>query len=263
MAEGIRVVALSLTPVKGLRLLARDAVSLGRDGVRDNRRFYLIDERDRMVNAKQVGELEAVVAEYDDVARRLVLTFPDGRVVAGVVDLREVVSTRFFSRMRDARVVAGPWAEALSSHVGQALRLVEPLGDGAGAVDRGRAGAASLVSRASLRRLEREADASVDPRRFRMLVEVDGVDAHAEDAWVGADVRVGNATVRFHGHVGRCLVTSRDPDTGELDLPTLDLLGAYRRSAVTTEPLAFGIYGEVVDPGVVRVGDPVVALDAR
>ena len=106
---------------------------------------------------------------------------------------------------------------------------------------------ASLISRASLRAAGRgRPDATaVDARRFRMLIEVDGVDAHAEDGWVGRACRIGGAVVRFHGHVGRCLITSRDPDTGVVDLPTLDLLGAYRGELDTTEPLPFGIYGEV------------------
>ncbi len=64
--------------------------------------------------------------------------------------------------------------------------------------------------------------------------------------------------MRFGGNVGRCLVTSRDPDSGEINLPTLDLLGEYRQGLDSTEPLPFGIYGEVVRPGTVRVGDAVV-----
>ena len=119
----------------------------------------------------------------------------------------------------------------------------------------------SLVSRASLAGLARVADvAEVDARRFRMLVEIDGVGAHAEDAWVERDVRVGAALVRMRGHVGRCIITSRHPETGDVDLPTLDLLASYRRDATTTEPLAFGIYGEVLEPGRVRVGDAVVPV---
>jgi uncharacterized protein YcbX len=97
----------------------------------------------------------------------------------------------------------------------------------------------------------------IDARRFRMLVEVDGVEPHGEDAWIGHRVRIGDALVSFNGHVGRCLVTSRDPDSGVVDLPTLDLLGEYRRGEPTTEPLALGIYGEVIEPGTVRLGDPV------
>jgi uncharacterized protein YcbX len=263
MEGGVHVVALAIAPVKGLRLVARSEVVLGRAGVREDRRFYLVDARERMVNAKALGELEAVVADYDDGARRLALTFPDGAIVDGTVEHGEPVEARLYSRVRCDRLVGGPWSEALSAYAGQPLRLVEALGE-AGAVDRGRGGAASLVSRGSLRRLEREAGATVDPRRFRMTIEVDGLEAHAEDAWVGAgEVRIGEAAVRFGGHVGRCLITSRDPDTGVVDLPTLDLLGAYRREVDATEPLPFGIWGAVTRPGIVRVGDAVLAARSR
>jgi uncharacterized protein YcbX len=147
----------------------------------------------------------------------LTLTFPDGAVVAGTV-----------------------------AH-----------GDRSG-VDRGRGGAVSLISRGSLDGLARVAgEPGVDARRFRMLVEIDGVDAHAEDAWVGARVRIGRALVRFRGHVGRCSITTRDPESGVVDLPTLDLLRSYRGGLETTEPLAFGVYGEVLEGGRVAVGDPV------
>jgi uncharacterized protein YcbX len=93
-----------------------------------------------------------------------------------------------------------------------------------------------------------------------MLIEIDGVDAHEEDDWVGQRTRVGEALVAWGGHVGRCLITSRDPDSGRIDLPTLDVLRSYRRDAVTTEPLPFGIYGSVLENGVVRLGDTVTPL---
>src|SRR5436305_251563 len=72
---------------------------------------------------------------------------------------------------------------------------------------------------------------------------------------------LGDAVVRFGGHVGRCLITSRDPDTGVIDLPTLDILGRYRGELKATEPLPFGIYGRVLEPGAVRVGDVVTLGD--
>ncbi len=93
-----------------------------------------------------------------------------------------------------------------------------------------------------------------------MLVEIDGVDAHAEDGWVGRAVRIGGATVSFKGHVGRCLITSRDPDSGQVDLPTLDILQDYRGSIDATEPLPFGVWGRVLEPGMVQVGDEVTPL---
>ena len=102
-------------------------------------------------------------------------------------------------------------------------------------------------------------DEPVDGRRFRMLLEIDGVGAHEEDKWIGGEVQAGDAVLRFNGDVGRCVVTSHDPDLGVTDLDTLGTLARYRREG-RTEPLPFGVYGSVVSPGRVRVGDAVVPL---
>jgi uncharacterized protein YcbX len=255
--SAVRVSALSTTPVKGTRLCHVQMLVLGRDGARGNRRFYVIDGRDRMVNGKHLGELTALVAEYSEDQDRLRIAFPDGRLLEGEIRLGEKVTTRFYSKLAVARVVDGPWSGALSHYAGQPLRLVQAAGGGA--VDRGAAGAVSLISTASLEKLaEVGGRDGVDARRFRMLIEIDGIGAHDEDLWVGRTVRIGEAAARFHGHVGRCLITSRDPDTGRIDTPTLDILGRYRREVQSTEPLPFGIYGEVLEPGTVRVGDDVV-----
>lgn len=255
-----RVSGLAITPVKATRLQEVDRIALGRDGVRENRRFFLIDERDRMVNAKHLGELSAVVCDYSDLERRLRMRFPDGHVLEGEITLDGSVETSFYSEPMTAGVVGGEWSSALSEYAGQPLRMVE-AGD-EGAVDRGIGGAVSLISRASLERLAKVGGCSgIDARRFRMLIEIDGIGAHEEDGWVGRQVRIGAAVVEFKGHVGRCLITSRDPDTGVIDLPTLDMLREYREDPSTTEPLPFGIYGSVLEPGEVRVGDPVSGLD--
>jgi uncharacterized protein YcbX len=256
------VVGLAVTPVKATRLHGVDSVELGPDGVPENRRFYVIDDRDRMINSKIVGELQTVIADYSGVDRVLRLSLPDGRVIDGEVQLGDEVDTRFFSTQRRARTVLGPFADALSEVAGRSLRLVEPCSVGGG-VDRGPDGAVSLISRASLARLAEVGGVdALDSRRFRMLIEIDGVGAHAEDAWVdGGPVRVGGALVAFTGHVGRCLITSRDPDSGVVDLPTLDLLGSYRDAIESTEPLPFGVWGRVLEPGTIRVGDEVAALD--
>jgi uncharacterized protein YcbX len=256
------VVGITFTPVKATRLHVVDHVELGPDGLLENRRFYVIDDRHRMINSKLAGELQTVIADYSHDDRTLKLTLADGRIVEDQVRLGDQVEVRFFSMQRVGRLVEGPWSEALSAVAGRPLRLVEPSSPGGG-VDRGAEGAVSLISRASLARLAEVGDIeSVDSRRFRMMIEIDGVGAHAEDRWVNnGSVRIGGAVVAFGGHVGRCLITSRDPDTGVVDLPTLDLLGSYRGELESTEPLPFGVWGRVVEPGTVRVGDEVTALD--
>jgi uncharacterized protein len=251
------VTALAITPVKGLRICARGEVMLERAGVLEDRRFYLIDERARMVNGKRIGILSAVRADFDADADRLTMFFPDGTQASGTVELGEALETRFFSRRPLARLVTGPRSQAHSVYTGTRLRLVQ-ANPAEGGVDRGLAGAVSLISEASVARLEAVAGGrEVDSRRFRMLIEVAGPEAHEEDQWVGRTMRVGGARVALRGHVGRCLVTSQSPDTGVVDLPTLELL-SYRRGAATSEPLAFGVFGAVLEPGPVRIGDSVV-----
>lgn len=255
----ITVTALAIAPVKAMRLLPVERVDLGEYGATGDRRFYVVDERGRMVNGKQHAALQTIVPDYDSATRRLTLTFPDGiPAVSGVVEHGETVTTRFYRRTDEIPALRGPWSEAVSDFIGAPLRLVEARTG----VDRGRAGAASLISRASLRRLAEEAGTEgIDARRFRMLIEIDGVTPHQEDRWLEQTVRVGEARLRILGHVGRCLITSRDPESAQADLPTLDLLRAYRGDQESTEPLPFGVYGAVVEPGAVRVGDPVAPDD--
>jgi uncharacterized protein YcbX len=198
-----------------------------------------------------------VVPEYDEQAGTLALRFPDGRVVDGTVEVGEEVTTSFFGRPVAGRLVAGPWAEALSGLAGRPVRLVRVNEPGAGP-DRGRRAGVSLVSTASLDALAAAAqDGPVDPRRFRMLFGIAGVGPHEEDTWLRRRVQLGDAVVRPLGNVGRCAVTTQNPETGEPDFPTLDVLVRYRADVETSERLPFGVWGEVVEPGRVRVGDPV------
>ena len=253
---GISVTGLSITPVKSTRLHEVDKIELGRAGVRDNRRFYIVDGRRHLINGKRLGELNAVVAEYTD--PRLKLTFPDGTTVDDEVRLGDEVETKFFSVSDTGRLLDGPWSRALSDYAGRPLEIVAAR---TSAIDRGSLAVASLISRASLARLAQEnGDHDIDWRRFRMLIEIDGVAAHEEDTWLGRATRIGGAVVMWGGNVGRCLTTSRDPDTGEVDVPTLDMLRSYRGEIETTEPLPFGIYGGVVEEGEVQVGDTVELL---
>jgi hypothetical protein len=256
-ARGIVVAALTTTPIKGLRMSARPQLALERSGARGDRRFYLVDERGWMVNGKHLGALNGVVAELDEDERQLTLTFPGGRVVSGAIEPGAALETRFFSRARPARILSGPFAAALSEYAGAPLRLVAPA-DGPSAVDRGEIGAVTIISRASLVSLAAAAgQRAIDARRFRMSIELSGTDPHEEDRWIGRELKVGTAGIVLSGHVGRCIVTSRHPESGEVDLQTLELLREYRVGAATTEPLAFGVYGAVVREGIVRVGDAV------
>lgn len=251
---------ITIAPVKALALVHRDEVELEAFGVRENRRFYLIDENGRMINGKVIGPLVRVVPEYDDASGSLSLHMPDGEVISGTVEVGEPITTSFFGRPVAGRLVQGPWSEALSGIAGRALQLVRTEHPGHGP-DRGSRAGVSLVGTASLEALAGAAGVDrVDGRRFRMLFGVGGLGAHAEDGWIGRRVDIGEAVIRPRGNVGRCAVTTQNPETGVPDLDTLRLLGEYRGDVETSEPLPFGIWGEVIQPGRVRLGDTVDVL---
>jgi uncharacterized protein len=253
-----RVSRISIAPVKALGLVHPDEVELTQTGVAGDRRLWLLDADGRLANGKRFPQLMRVRPEWDESTRHLALTFPDGRRLEGTVEPGEPVETTLYRQPHPSRRVPGPWQEALSELAGEPLTL---LWSERGAVDRGadRGGWASIVSRASLKRLREEAgaDEAPDGRQFRMLLEIDGVGPHEEDEWIGGRVRVGEAVLAPLGDVGRCVVTTRNPDTGEFAFDTLDTLAAYRREGVT-EPLPFGVYCDVVEPGRIRLGDSVI-----
>lgn len=253
-----RVAWIHTTPVKGLALSSLEEAELRASGIAGDRRFYLVTGEGRLANCKLHGPLQTVVPTFDPEAGTLALRFPDGKVAAGPVELGEPVVTDFYGRPVGGHEVTGPWSAALSAFAGRELRLVRTDDDGAG-VDRGREACATLLARESLARLAEVLglDSRLDPRRFRMTIGVESVEPHEEDTWLGHRVEVGEAVVVPRGNVGRCAVTRQDPATGRPDVDTLGGLTRYRGVMVTTEPLPLGVWGEVVQPGRVRVGDPV------
>ena len=252
-----RVTRVSIAPVKSLALSHPETVELTPSGVVGDRRFWMITDEGRLVNGKLCPELMQIHSGWDEPTGRLSLRFPDGVELAGSVELGDPVEAQLYGEPHPSRRVIGPWQDALVRFAGFPLTL---LWSERGAVDRGsdRGGWVSIVSRASLDRLGQVVGSHpVDGRRFRMLFEIDGVGPHEEDGWIGERVRIGDAVVSPVGDVGRCAVTKCDPDTGVSDLDTLGALANYRREG-RTEPLPLGVYGDVLVPGRVSVGDPVV-----
>lgn len=251
------VTRISVAPVKGLSLHHPEAVDLTRDGVPGDRAFFLVDERNEMVSATRLGPLVSATAWHDPQAATLAIAFADGREVKGTVELEPAEDVRFYGLGLEAQPVAGEFSAALSELVGKPVRLVQTPAKRPG-VDRGAQGAATVISRASLADLAQRLGAdAIDGRRFRMTFEIDGVEPYAEERWIGRRVRVGAATIEVGGNVGRCALTTRNPDTGVVDLKTLHALEQHRGDVPTTEPLPFGVHASVVEPGPVRVGDAV------
>lgn len=253
------VTRFSIAPVRSLGLLHPVELELTEVGVVEDRRFYLVDETGRFIDRTVIGELCQVFAWTDPDATRLRLTFPDGGVLVGPVELGDEVHTPIYGRSTVGRVVLGPWAERLTSFTGRSLRLIRC--DRPGGTRDG--DPTSIVSEASVAELARQAGVErIDARRFRMLIEVDGVAPHEEDTWIGRRIGLGSAILRVTEQDARCAITTQDPDTGARDLPTLRTIIDYRGMR-EGRFVDFGVLADIEQTGRVRLGDSVRLLPAN
>jgi uncharacterized protein YcbX len=254
----IRVTRLSIAPVRSLGLEHPDAIELTATGVLEDRRFYLVDEDGRLIDQLIAGRLVQVKAHTDSAGARIRLAFPDGTVIDGQVELGDPVETNVHGRTAVGQRVIGPWGAALEPFAGGPVEVVRCDRPGGTRI----ANAISVISDGSLAELaHRLGRPSIDARRFRMLIEVDGATAHEEDGWIGGRIRIGSAVLEITKPDARCAITTHDPDSGLRDLDTLRGIIGYR-GLREGRKADFGVLGEVASPGRIRVGDEVVVLEA-
>ena len=243
-----RVSRINVTPVKSLRLHHPETVELGTDGAREDRRFLLVDDGSRLYNGKRDPRLVRATAAWDPAARVLTVTLPGGEPLEAEVARAMATTVDVYGRRLRGHTVEGPWADALSDLAGRSLTLVE-RDDGAWATD---SRPATMVSEKSLGLIDG------DGRRFRMLLELEGPDPLEEEQWRSRRVRIGEAVLLVGDATPRCTVPSASPDSGVRDRDVLREL-LEKRGAVDGEA-CLGVYAEVLEPGLVRVGDAVEAL---
>ncbi len=237
------VTALAFAPVKGMRLATADRLELGTAGVKGDRAFLVVDEDDGLLLTTRTPALLQVRPNWD--GERLALSFPDGREVSAVPEPgRPAATANYEGRPIAGRLVEGELAAALSEHLKRPVRLLAKDSSERGADD----APVTLMSEASLEALK-----IPDPRRFRMTITIDGVEAWEEHGWGGRQLSAGEAVLRVIQPVPRCAVTTRDPDSGRRDAPTLKALADLRGKRDVT----FGVWCDVIRPGQIRVGDEV------
>ena len=249
---------LSIAPVKGLALEHRDEIELTEHGVREDRRFFLVDDSGRLIDGLLAGPMVQVAVHIDPDATHMRMTFPDGEVIEDDVRVTEPIITRMYGRTVLGRVVDGPWAEGLEPFAGRHLHLIRTNSPG-GTREKH---PATLITDGSLDLLGQHlGGVPVDARRFRMLIELEGGAAHEEDTWISRRIELGETLMLISKQVARCAITTQDPDTGTRDLDTLRTIISYR-GLRDHENVDFGVYGEVERPGRIRIGDAVHVLDA-
>ncbi|MEX0983751.1 MAG: MOSC domain-containing protein [Actinomycetota bacterium] len=244
------VAGFNITPVKSTALQQPDAIDLRTEGAVGDRRFLFGRLDGSRASGVSKAPLMPIRTTWDRDADTLTLELEDGRVTGDARAHSDPIDIKLYDRTVPGRRI-DPVFDAVVADIDETLtilRVDEP--EYAGGVHR-----VSLISRDSVVTVGSEGgDPGLDPRRFRMLVEIDGLDAFAEDGWTGGRVRLGEAIVRVGSQVPRCVMTTLHPDSGHPDFPTLDVLTRTRK--VGTD-LLLGVYADVEEPGLVRLGDPV------
>jgi uncharacterized protein len=248
----VTVSQLATAPVKRMRLQPASEVELGEHGITGDRECLVVGEDGQLLLTARAPELLNIEAAWDRVRNVLTLGFPDGEVVQDSPEPGALATTRMYDgRELPGWLVSGRLSAALSGYLGRPVHLFKRAPEHIGCDDE----PVTLMSEATLQALAPEFGGTVpDPRRFRMTITIAGTDAWAEHAWGGQEVAIGEVILRVIAPVPRCVVTTRNPETGATDARVLHALARLRGK----DDITFGVWCEIVRPGGIHVGDAVV-----
>jgi uncharacterized protein len=243
---------LAMAPVKGMRLHGTSEIRLGRHGVIGDREFLVVGEDGKLLLTSRTPALVRIEPAWDPVRDVLALHFPDGDVVQDKPEPGASAVTRMYDgREIPGWIIPGPLSAALSGYLGREVRLFRRKPEHIGHDDQ----PVTLMSEASLNALAAEFNGTApNPRRFRMTITITGPDAWAEHGWGGQKVSIGEAVLRVIAPVPRCVITTRNPDSGATDAPILHALARLRGKNDVT----FGVWCDIIRPGRIHIGDLVL-----
>lgn len=248
--------AIHMSPVKSLRLMSIEAAEIAPAGIAGDRELLLVDDRGRVASQRQLPVLAQVESRLDGDRAALELRMPGGDTVAGPLEEKDADTIVMYGRSVPGHWMDGPFAAAVSELANRPLRLFRcsVAGDGLDMHP------VSLLSASAVDQLAAHGghQGDLDARRFRPTLLLDECQPHAEDGWIGGRVQAGDAVLDVVSRDVRCALTTRNPLTGERDADTLRWIGDAR--PMPDGKICFGVYADVVQPGSVRVGDPVVPL---
>ncbi|HHX85241.1 MAG TPA: MOSC domain-containing protein [Actinomycetales bacterium] len=270
----MRITAINLHPVKSGAIRPVSAAPLDPGGLRDDRRWMVVDGDGEAVTARMLPELFRVVADTpvtDPAVTADLRLGADGQPPLDVTaPSGPPVRVTMFRRHRMAATLAAPDAhEWIRTVVGRAdLRLVWCHDPSLRRLDPALASEhdhaafpdnypVTLASEASLARLNEwiGGDTPLPMSRFRPNIVVDGEEPFAEDSW--SRLRLGPVGCRVVRSVDRCVMTTIDPTTLAKGPDPLRTLARHRRWDGKTW---FARHLIPDGTGTVRVGDEVAVL---
>ncbi len=220
----VEVVAIRRYPVKAMGGESLEAVELGPRGLVGDRWFAVVDEDGRLACGKDSRRFRRRDAVFEYAAHterdQVLVTHGEDSWRVGDPALDEALSATM-----DARVAVLPEGE--TTHMDDS-----PV---------------SVVGTASLRWCAQRYGGPPDPRRLRANLVVETEEPFLEEGWVGQELRIGGAVLRFTAATVRCRTIDVDQDGVAGPSPWLKPLGE--------RDLELAVYAEVAGPGRIVLGD--------
>ena len=261
------VSALTVYPVKSCRGIALDRCDVEARGLRNDRRWMIVDPQGMFVTQRTEPRLALVEVAVD--GGELSLRAPGHGEVRVACEPPAGAARRAVTVWRDTVEAIDCGAEAarwVTGWLGTPVALVYMPDDVRRAVNPKYARPDDVVgfadgypvlvaSTSSLDDLSARVGAPVPMDRFRPNVVVTGPPAWAEDLWTS--VRVGAVPMRIAKPCSRCVITTTDQQTLARGPEPLRALASFRR---VDNDVLFAQNAVPDGAGVIAVGDPVTVL---
>jgi len=240
-------------PVKGLTPEPLPGVVLSpREGLPNDRRFALAHGSTRFDPAapEWMPKTNFLMLMRNERLARLRTRYDDATGTLTVQRDSKTVASANITDLTGRTVIEQFFAAYMGDEARGAPKLVEEPGHMFSDVARK---VVSIIGLESIRDLEqRVIRAPVDPRRFRANFYFDGGRPWQELDWLEREFTLGKVRLRTVKTITRCAATNVDPESGQRDLNIpLALEQSYRH-------VTMGIYAEVLTPGTVSLGDPLI-----
>ena len=256
--SNIIVSGLAIYPVKSMRQVSLDSSELHLGGLRNDRRWMVVDEDGNMITQRECARLcliqprlfvEGVVLSVQD--------FSDLKVYTPDKNMMNVKVWDDVCHVYDAGDEAAVW---LSDFLKMKCRLVYFPDDEVRIVDQTYAEARDqtafsdgfpvlIISQDSLDYLNSQMDAPVEMARFRPNIVVSGCEPFAEDNW--KVIKIGELQLRLVKPCSRCIIPSINIETSEKGREPLRTLVACRKRG---KKVYFGQNGILDGNGNIKTG---------
>lgn len=214
-------------PVKSMGGELLEEAELDRRGFVGDRAYAVVDDDGRFASGKDTRRFKRRDAVFEYAA-------------AGNGDRVRVTGSE------GSWVVGDPALEvALSGTMGAPVQVLAESG-----VPHFDASAVSIVGTATLDWCREHLDVDADIRRLRANILLETSEPFEEEGWVGRELRLGSASLTVLERIERCRTIDLAQDGVTTTTRWLKALG-------TSRDLQMGVYADVAQPGLIRVGDTV------